>query len=165
MYIQGKILNPGEDLKEAFEIRKNVFVDEYAIPYDKEFDDMDLIAIHAIAYERDSEGAKSEAEKRKKAVATGRIFYDGEECRIEKIAVLKEYRNKKYGDFIVRLLLNKAFESGIDEVNVDAFASCVDFFSKIGFIKASDEFSENGIKKYKMTINSKNMLRNCTKIK
>lgn len=164
MYIQGKILMPGDELNEAIDIRKKVFVEECGIAYDKEFDDLDSLAIHAVAYEREALSGKDDRENGKVAVATGRIVFDGEICKIDKIAVLKEYRNKKYGDFIVRLLLNKAFMSGIDKVYVDAFVSSEGFFEKIGFEKASDKFSENGIKKYKMTISSKNLLKNCTKI-
>lgn len=163
MYIQGKILKPGDELKEAIDIRKKVFIEEYGIPYDKEFDDFDMLAIHAVAYERDDAAKKADREDKKIAVATGRIIFDGENYKIDKVAVLKEYRNKKYGDFIVRLLLNKAFISGINEVDADAFASSEGFFKKIGFIRVSDEFLENGIKKYKMTISSKNLLKNCRK--
>jgi len=164
MYIQGKILKPGDELKEAIDIRKKVFVEEYGIAYDKEFDDLDMLAIHAVAYESEDASEKGKRGNGKIAVATGRIVFDGENCKIDKIAVLKEYRNKKYGDFIVRLLLNKAFMSGIDEVNVDAFVSSEGFFKKLGFEKVSEEFSENGIKMYKMTINSKKLLKNCRKI-
>jgi len=161
MYIQGKILNPGDDLAEALNIRKKVFVEEYTISYDKEFDLLDELAIHAVAYEKMSANENSAKSQEKKAVATGRIFYDGEKCILDKVSVLKEYRGKEYGDFVVRLLLNKAFLAGVNEVYADSFVSAEGFFEKIGFIRIDENFIENGIVKCKMVIKSEHLMKKC----
>lgn len=164
MYIQGRILGPGDDLTEAINIRKKVFVEELNIAESEVFDDMDKYAVHALAYESKSDDDNFRDETAEKtAVATGRLLYDGEICRIDKVSVLREHRNKKYGDFIVRLLLNRAFIAGIDEVEVNAYATSEDFFRKIGFEKVGEEFFEKGLKKCKMTINSKKIVKNCSK--
>ncbi len=124
MLIQGKLLSYGSDLSEAFEIRKQVFIDEYHKELTEVFDEYDSFAMHVIVYEQN---------EKKKPVATGRIVFDGSYCEISNIAVLKEYRNRKYGDFAVRMLINKAFTSGIHDISVKVPGQLIDFYKKIGF--------------------------------
>ena len=66
-------------------------------------------------------------------VAVGRICYDGWEFVISKVAVLKEHRHKMYGDFIVRMLIDKAMMSGATEIKLESPQSCAEFFKRIGF--------------------------------
>jgi N-acetylglutamate synthase-like GNAT family acetyltransferase len=61
------------------------------------------------------------------------MTYDGEICRLDKVAVLEEYRGRHYGDFIVRILLNKAFTSGINKVYISTKQDNLGFFKTIGF--------------------------------
>jgi predicted GNAT family N-acyltransferase len=124
MLIQGKILSYGADISEAIEIRRQVFIHELNMDEKEEFDDQDSYAAHVIVYEQGD---------RINPVATGRIIFDGVNCEIGHIAVLKEYRNRKYGDFAARMLINKAFTSGIHEVSIKTPNSLIDFFRKIGF--------------------------------
>lgn len=161
MLIQGKILAYGDDLTEVFQIRKKVFVEEQGIPEELEFDDLDSQAMHVIVYEEDPNWKNDKAYK--KAVATGRIIFDGTTCKIGRIAVLKEYRNMKYGDFTVRMLLNKAFTAGIDEVRLDANCSVQAFYEKIGFHVAGEPFAEAGIEHLPMIIHMYDIKTNCKK--
>ena len=154
MLIQGKILSYGHDLSEVMTIRRKVFIEEMNIPEDVEFDEQDTTAMHVIVYEE--AGGK-------KAVATGRICFDGTDCEIGHIAVLKEFRHKKYGDFAVRMLLNKAFTAGITDVSVISFAETTEFFETIGFRKSSDIFSCNNHNYFKMKININNVITACKK--
>lgn len=132
--IQGKLLSYGDDLSEAFAIRRKVFVEEMGIPEDKEFEEFEQEAIHVLVYEEDMpEKQNGGVSSPKTIVATGRITYDGENCEIGHIAVLKEYRNKLYGDFTVRMLINRAFLSGIPTVSVKVTKDLVGFFERIGF--------------------------------
>ena len=95
--IKGQYLSYGDDLTKVHEIRKAVFTEEYGIPEDVELDDDDIMAMHVIL---DYENEK---------VGTGRMKYDGETFILDKMAVLKEHRNNGYGEFIVRMLLDKVF--------------------------------------------------------
>ncbi|MDR1699650.1 MAG: GNAT family N-acetyltransferase, partial [Lachnoclostridium sp.] len=105
--ITGKYLWNGDDLKDAYDIRRRVFIDELGREEINVFDNFDKISVHGIIYNEE-----------KKAVASGRIFYDGEIYRIEKIAVLIEERNKGYGEFLVKMLIDKGFEAGASDINV-----------------------------------------------
>ncbi len=155
MLIQGKILSYGDDLSEAFTIRRKVFVEEQQIPEEIEFDELDSEAMHVIVYEESSS---------KKPVATGRIVYNGEQCHIGRFAVLKEYRGKLYGDFTVRMLLNKAFTAGINEVSLNAQISAEKFYEKIGFQRISENFIECGILHCTMSIHIENIVKQCKNI-
>jgi predicted GNAT family N-acyltransferase len=164
--IQGKILTYGDDLSEAFEIRSNVFVKEQGITEEEEYDDFDLEAIHVIVYEdvpHQPNGMINTGGSYKKAVATGRIVYDGMSCNIGHVAVLKEFRGKKYGDFTVRMLLNKAFMAGIKEVTLITKSSDEDFFGKIGFQCSGNRFMESGEEFSHMNIHINDIQTKCKK--
>ncbi len=151
--VQGKYLYYGDDLSEAFDIRRKVFVLEQDIPEEAEFDDMDDLSIHAIVYDV----------KNKKPVATGRVYHDGKNYRIGRIAVLKEERGKYYGDFVVRLLVNKAFMAGAEEVVIDAQVKAIPFYEKIGFYSYGEIFKEDGIDHIKMIAKLSTFCQKCDK--
>jgi predicted GNAT family N-acyltransferase len=155
MLIEGKILNNGYDLSEVYSIRRTVFVEEYELTEQEEFDGQDDMAMHVIVYEETGG---------KKAVATGRIIFDGATCEVGHIAVLKEYRNKRYGDFTVRMLLNKAFTAGIQDVETISYIENADFFRKIGFQQMDSEIIYQNRRCCKMKINQKDIIIPCHKM-
>lgn len=129
--IKGQYLSYGDDLTKVHEIRKAVFTEEYGIPEDVELDDDDIMAMHVIL---DYENEK---------VGTGRMKYDGETFILDKMAVLKEHRNNGYGEFIVRMLLDKVFLANGKEIFTDATKDTVEFFKKIGFVEIGDEYERD----------------------
>lgn len=157
--IQGKLLSFGDDLEEVYNIRRKVFVEELNISEIIEFNQTDKEAIHVLVYEEISNLYKKE----KLAIATGRIEYDGTLCKISHIAVIKEFRRRKYGDFTVRMLINKAFTSGIKEVILYSPLELIDFFKTIGF-KINGTISEKDKNLlYIMTIHMNNIKTLCKK--
>ena len=129
--IKGQYLSYGDDLTKVHEIRKAVFTEEYGIPEDVELDDDDIMAMHVIL---DYENEK---------VGTGRMKDDGETFILDKMAVLKEHRNNGYGEFIVRMLLDKVFLANGKEIFTDATKDTVEFFKKIGFVEIGDEYERD----------------------
>ena len=129
--IKGQYLSYGDDLTKVHEIRKAVFTEEYGIPEDVELDDDDIMAMHVIL---DYENEK---------VGTVRMKYDGETFILDKMAVLKEHRNNGYGEFIVRMLLDKVFLANGKEIFTDATKDTVEFFKKIGFVEIGDEYERD----------------------
>ncbi|MGB8451085.1 MAG: GNAT family N-acetyltransferase [Anaerocolumna sp.] len=152
--VQGKYLYYGDDLSEVFKIRRKVFIDEQGIAPEEEFDDYDNLAVHALVYDNTNN---------KKAVATGRVYHDGENYRIGRIAVLKEERGKYYGDFVVRLLVDKAFLAGAEEVIINAQVNAIKFYEKIGFIPYGDIFDEAGIEHVVMKVKLNSICKKCDK--
>jgi len=152
--IQGKYLCYSDDLSEAFEIRRKVFIEEQGVLVEEEFDEYDDIAIHALVY--DNKGNH-------KPVATGRVYQDGKDYRIGRIAVLKEERGKYFGDFVVRLLANKAFSAGAEEVIINAQVTAVPFYEKIGFVSYGEIFDEAGIDHIAMKVKLNSICKKCDK--
>ena len=164
--IEGKILSYGDSLDDVFAIRKKVFVEELGVPSEVVFDQLDSEAMHVLVYEepvKSNNRIDNNSKDLKKAVATGRITLDGKVCKISNIAVLEEYRNKKYGDFTVRMLINKAFTAGVNEVIVKAFPNVIEFFQKIGFQLIDNENKEYESSDYNMIISMMNVVTKCKK--
>ena len=149
MYITGKYILGGlGDLTEVKNIRSTAL---------NESEDEDCEAIFALAFE--------EGEDFKKPVSTGRLLFLGEEFRIDQVVTLDEYRNKGYGDFVVRMLIDKAFTMGAKEIFVDSDLSLTEFFGKIGFRKVGDAFILNGREKIRMVVEPHTCTRLCSSIK
>lgn len=154
MYITGKyILGALGGLEDILKIRRKVFIEEQGIPEEIELDGQDDKAIFALAYE--------EGEDFKTPVASGRLLFLGDEFKIGRVCTLKQYRKKGYGDFVVRMLIDKAFTMGAKEVVVDAQLPAVDFYKTIGFTEIGEQFEEAGILHQKMKVNPCTCKRHC----
>lgn len=77
-------------------------------------------------------------------MATGGITFDGESYRIQEVAVLPEFRRKKYGDFIVRLLIDKAMLSGAQTIEADVLQGAEVLFQEVGFAEAGTWYEKEG---------------------
>ncbi len=158
MYIQGKFKTYQDDLKEIFEIRREVFIQEQHKTDQEEFDDFDKDAVFCVLYEESSDNQEE------RPVATGRLnlLEDGR-YKIGRIAVKKEFRGKQYGDMLVKMLVNKAFISGAKEVYVGAQVQAKGFYETIGFKQIGEEYIEAGIPHIEMVLTSENLCRKCRK--
>ena len=123
--VQGKFLSGQDELNVIKEIRRQVFADPECWE-----DELDGRCMHVVAVQGDQ------------VVACGRIFYDGFECEISNVAVLPAYQRQKFGDFVVRMLIDKAVMSGVDEIRLEAPEAVCGFFEKIGF-RATTEQTEH----------------------
>ncbi len=151
--IEAKLLTGSDNLIEVFDIRHRVFIDELQLPLIYEYDDFDNQAIHVIVYIKEQNLLCP--------VATGRIVYDGSICEIDRVCVLKDYRRNKYGDFAVRMLLNKAFTSGINTVIVKAPKDIEKFFKSIGFYEIQVEGYDLNNELKCLSIESNSIVKQC----
>jgi predicted GNAT family N-acyltransferase len=119
-----------EPLDDAFMIREKVFVEEQNVAYAEEFDGTDEASMHMVVYDEDT------------PVATGRILWDDGDFIIGRIAVLKEHRGQHYGDFLMRLLIRKAFECGAERQVIHAQVQARGFYEKLGFTQISEPYME-----------------------
>lgn len=128
--IYGKFISGVDDLTEVKKIRETVFEQECGLTM---LDEMpDEFCMHALAYEEEE------------VVGMGRILFDGDTFTIAGVAVLPEYRGKKYGDFIVRLLIDKAMMSNAREIYLDARKGTEHFFEIFGFQIHGAEYENLG---------------------
>lgn len=150
--ITGKLIYQAE-LDKIIDLRKQVIYDETGILYEDLYEIRDQESIHAMILEDIGSN---------KIVGTGRIYFDGNEFTIDNIAVLTNYRRKGYGDFAVRLLINKAISSGANLIILNAQYKYIDFYKTIGFqLKNEIVFEVNGIAHIQMEINRENITTQC----
>ena len=154
MFLVGNYLLSGvSDTDVVYEIRQKVFSDEQGLPDFVVRDDDDIEAIFAVAYEEEDE--------KRTPVGTARLLFLGEEFKIGRLCVLKEFRGRGYADFLVRMLLDKAFSMGATEVHVDARLHAVGFYKKIGFVENGAEKQTNGFDEQPMILKKDNLCKKC----
>lgn len=135
-----------ENIKDAFYIRKEVFIKEQGVPPEVEIDGSDKNAKNMILTV-DS-----------KPVGTGRLIKIDNKMYLGRLCVLKKYRGKGYAKNIALFLLNEAKNMGYNEVFIHAQSYVKDFYEKIGFKAFGNEFLEAGIPHINMKITLKNIV-------
>jgi YbgC/YbaW family acyl-CoA thioester hydrolase len=121
--------------REAREIRTEVFVDEQRIPADMEWDDADIGAVHAVAFNRF--GA---------ALATGRLLeHVPGVAKIGRMAVRQNVRSSGVGRAVLDALLQAARQRGDREAVLHAQMSAASFYGRAGFTPRGPVFEEAGI--------------------
>jgi len=85
-------------------------------------------------------------------IGTARIRYkNGVRAKLERIAVLKPYRNQGIGKRIIGASLGLAKTKGVLEVILDSQQSAAGFYEKLGFRQTGEPFEEVGIPHIVMT--------------
>lgn len=152
MYVKGIYLGVTEDLTEIFKLRNEIFSSDKP-HFDSYYDintDLyaDNLAIHALVIDED------------KYVGCGSLYYDGEHFVLDNVGVVGEKRRQKIGDFLVRMLIDKAFQMGPNNVYVYCSKDIACFFETIGFNFVSDKDDM-----CKLVIDEKYVCRECHKMK
>lgn len=135
-----------EQMQQVTAIRDAVLVQELQLSIQEE---PDAFCMYALVYEGET------------AVATGGISYDGESCQMKEVAVLPAFRGKKYGDFIVRLLIDKAMMSGAQMIDADVLQEVVQIFETVGFQAAGELYEKDGKRWFPMQLQTKNVHKCC----
>ena len=120
--LRGIWKGPDEDLAEAFRIRQEVFVEDQKVHPSLERDALDAKSDHLVIYEGQEPIATGRLRKGKNGV----YFF-------ERIAVRRSYRGQHIGDFLMKIMINEAFERGGLQGVVHAQAQAQGFYEKLGF--------------------------------
>jgi predicted GNAT family N-acyltransferase len=118
-------------------VREKVFICEWRIPKNVEFDKKDRHAFHLLVCD----------DVTQEPVATGRILATGE---ISRIAVLMAYRKDKVDHKVMQGLLAIAKELSLDEVFIYSPLENVEYFRKFNFVSAGAVFMEAGMPRQRM---------------
>lgn len=114
-------------------IRETVFIEEQN--FKVEFDDTDDIATHIVMY-LDNQ-----------PVGCCRLYKQENEYHIGRIAVLKPYRGKGYGEKILLEAEKDAKKMGADSISLSAQVRASGFYEKLGYKKHGeiyfDEYCEH----------------------
>jgi len=143
-----------DHMEEIAPIRREVVGTEQGWLDDILFDETDETAVQAVVYKDIN---------RTIPVGVGRLHKtgDGEDYKIGRIAVKKEERGQGYGDFIVRMLVDKGLLMGADRVLVGAQPHAIAFYEKIGFRPIGETYVEAGIVHTVMEIRQNTICKAC----
>lgn len=134
--MQANRITNDEDLRTAFQIRKEVFVNEQGVPLEDEFDQFDTLnglCQHILVHYHDQ------------PVGTGRIRLVDGVGKLERICILKPFRKFGLGKIIIKTLEEIAEERGASQVKLHGQTQAEGFYKKLGFRTSSSIFMEDGI--------------------
>lgn len=132
-----KILFTDENFKIAQQIRFQVFVKEQGVDPVLEMDVFDKTASHYLLFSNDV------------AVGTARWRFTEFGIKLERFAILKEFRGLGYGAQLVSAVL-KNISSQEKSIYLNSQVNALNFYQKLGFVSQGSQFEEAGIYHYKM---------------
>lgn len=133
--MDSKRITTENDLKIAFHIRKEVFVEEQGFPLESEFDEYDTLnalSEHILVYYNE------------KPVGTGRLRVVDGFGKLERICILEPYRKFGLGKIIIKTLEEIAKKKEISQVKLHGQTQAEGFYKKLGYQTSSDVFMEDG---------------------
>lgn len=120
-----------------FKIRRTVFVDEQQVDEAEEFDEFENSSIHYLGFK---DGTPA-------GTARWRITPNG--IKLERFAVLKEFRNMGVAAAILNKVITDTVQPGV-KIYMHAQLTAQGFYEKYGFKTEGPIFEECGIMHYKM---------------
>ncbi|MCS6966963.1 MAG: GNAT family N-acetyltransferase [Cytophagales bacterium] len=143
MQICVKYIIAEEDLLKAFSIRHRVFVIEQHVPEHEEYDEFERSSRHFLAL---ADGIPC---------GTARWRFTQQGIKMERFAVLPEFRGKKIGSALVAAVLediNQHPESKGKLRYLHAQVAAMPLYAKFGFQPEGEIFPECNILHYKMVL-------------
>jgi len=126
-----------ELFQQAREIRDVVFIQEQKVEEQDEFDEFEDSSEHFLMTFND------------KAIGTARWRVIRDKVKLERFAVLKEFRGKQYGEQLLKAVINSAQKENL-KMYLHAQLKAIPFYERQGFSKVGDLFVECEIEHYKM---------------
>jgi len=136
MGINVKYVDNDKEIDICLSIRRKVFVEEQNIPENIEMDDELVQPIYVCAI------------LDKQYVGTARYRETSSGIKLERFAVLKEYRGLGVGKALVKFILDNLDQD--QDIYLHAQEAVVDFYLLLGFKKVNDRFYEAEIPHWKM---------------
>lgn len=127
-------------LEKVFDIRRTVFVDEQNCPAELEWEFEDE-STHFLGFVNGFPAGASRWRKTPNGY------------KLERFAVLKEYRGAGLGQALVAAVLND-LPSDAEYIYLHAQITAMPLYQKFGFIEIGDQFEEAGIQHFKMVFKS-----------
>jgi predicted GNAT family N-acyltransferase len=122
--------------EQAFFIRRKVFVDEQGVDQKLEYDNEEQSNHYLLLVAG-------------KPIATARWRETEKGIKLERFAVLPEFRNRGFGEIILDAVLNDVRHLG-KTIYLHSQVRAVSFYERNGFIKEGEMFIEAGIEHYYM---------------
>jgi predicted GNAT family N-acyltransferase len=132
-----------KDQQKAQEIRHEVFVIGQKVPAELEVDEFESDAIHYLAFLNNN------------PVGAARWRITDEGVKLERFAVLNEFRGRGIGSAMVEKILSdikRDPEAGNKEIYLHAQLDAIPLYRKFGFVKYGNMFDEAGLMHYAMKL-------------
>ena len=150
-FLKVLVIEDSKVLQEALKIRMNVFVLEQGCPKDEEIDNYDFEpwsnnkAVHFIAKLEDE------------YIGTARVIFPFEKNSynsplIQRVAVLKKFRGKNYGYYIMQKIHTFLIEKQFKIAQLSAQLYAIEFYEKLGYESFGEIYLDAGIKHKAMKI-------------
>jgi len=139
MDVNVKIVKSHSEKELVLSIRRDVFIRGLNIPEHMEIDENEDVATYVLAYTKN------------KPVGTARWRETKRGVKLERFAVLGEYRSNGIGGKMTKFILNNLNKSQL--IYLYAQESAIKFYEKLGFKSVGNLFEEVGIKHQKMIYN------------
>ncbi len=134
-----KLVTSDGDMRAAFAVRRQVFVEEQGISEELVFDDRDGKALHMVVKNRDT------------VVGTARVLLLADKrAKLERMAILRPFRRKGIGSGVISFLNGELRKRQIEQVVLHAQSEAVAFYRSCGFEESGLPFWEAGMKHRKM---------------
>lgn len=131
--MHAQIVQTNEQLKDAFSVRKQVFVNEQQVSTEEEYDEFEETSTHFVIYDNDV------------PVGAGRFRTIDGIGKMERICVLASHRKRGIGKIIMDALEAYAKEEALPKLKLHAQTHAEDFYKKLGYVANSDVFMEANI--------------------
>jgi len=134
-----KLVTGDVELREALEVRRQVFVRGQGISEDLVFDAHNREALHVVA--KDGE----------RVIGSARVqFLANNQAKLERMAILKRYRRKGIGRQMLLFLDAVLKCKQVQQVIIHAQLEVIPFYKSCGFDQVGLPFQEAGIKHIEM---------------
>ena len=122
------------------DIRESVFYDELGISKQELFDKNDESCDHFLIFDG------------QKVVGSVRVLSIEKIAKLERMAILKDFRTKNYGRNCIFQLKEYYSTYGFSQIILDSIYSVREFYKKCGFIEEGDVFQRVGIDHIQMSL-------------
>lgn len=128
-----------EEMDIAKHIRVEVFVKEQNVPFEEDWDGEE--SENYLIYDNNN-------------IPVGTMRYRdlGEKIKLERVAVLKEHRNKGYGEKLVREVIKEIKQQTPKPITLNSQLPAIPLYERIGFQQYGDLFYEADIPHYAMKL-------------
>ncbi|MGF3554706.1 MAG: GNAT family N-acetyltransferase [Thermoplasmatota archaeon] len=133
-----KIVKSKNEFNEILNIRETVFIKEQNVPKEIEMDDFDKESELFIVYLKN------------KPIGCARIRKINDYAKLERIAILKEYRGKGYGKALTNFLIGYCKKKGFKKIKLHSQVYVANFYKKLGFKTIGKKFLEADIEHIQM---------------
>lgn len=128
-----KIATTEKEKQQIQKVRKTVFVDEQNVPIEEEIDGHEESSIHFLC------------QVDEQAIGAGRLRFESDYGKLERICVLKPFRGQSYGKQIIQAIENEIKQQNVHNAKLGAQTHAISFYENLGYEIVSDVFMDAGI--------------------